>query len=99
MPDALLTLHCARADAQALVEALRDVVRVPIQQLEEVAHGHDYGDADTSEQVAGALRRALLQMVLPEQQVAAAVEAARTSRRRLPFRWHSVAVIASGRFE
>lgn len=99
MAELLLTLHCARLDVEAVVEAVRAVSRVPVHVRDEAVHGRDFGDASTAERVTGELRRAAVELVVAGEDVAAVVEAARTARRRLPVRWHTVAVVASGRIE
>ncbi|QIG79047.1 DUF3240 family protein [Stakelama tenebrarum] len=99
MADVLLTIHCARSDATAIARALRDATGVAVHEIDEAVHGHDFGDADTAEQVSGELRRSLLQLLVSRDHVEPTVEAARTARRRLPIRWHAVAVLASGRCE
>ncbi|PEQ14059.1 hypothetical protein B2G71_00030 [Novosphingobium sp. PC22D] len=99
MADVLLTIHCAPSDATMIARALRDATGVAVHEIGEAVHGHDFGDADTAEQVSGELRRSLLQLLVPQDRVDAALDAARTARRRLPMRWHAVAALASGRIE
>lgn len=99
MPEALLSIHCARSDAANVAQAVRDAAGVAVHEFDQSVHGYDFGDADTAEQVSGELRRSMLQLIVPLEQVEAVVEAARGARRRLPIRWNAVAVLASGRCE
>jgi len=97
MADALLTIHCAAADADMVIEAIRALVPVPVHLREEAVFGRDFGDANTAERVAGTLRRAAIELIVPQHQIDAVIAAAQASRRRLPLRWHAVPLLGSGR--
>jgi len=97
MADVLLTFHCAAQDAEAVIEAVRPLVAVPIHLREEQVFGRDFVDANTAERVAGTLRRAAVELIVAADQLEALVGAAAASRRRLPMRWHATPLIASGR--
>jgi hypothetical protein len=89
MADVLLTVHCARHDAESLALALRSGRRAgPLGRRGRA--GPRLRDAGTGEQVEGLLRAALRLIV---------AEALRrrggggpTARRRAPLRWHAVPV-------
>jgi hypothetical protein len=49
------------------------------------------------ERVAGALARIAITLDIPADQMARALDIATTTRRRLPFRWHTVAILDGGR--
>lgn len=97
MADLLLTVHCARHDAESLALALRAAAGAPVHWAEEVVLGHDYDDAGTGEQVEGLLRRTALRLIVAEARCAAVVAAAQAARRRAPVRWHAVPVHSHGR--
>ena len=54
-------------------------------------------DAQTGERVAGALARVAIELEVPAARVADALDIARNARRRLPFRWRTVAILDGGR--
>ena len=97
MSRVLLTLTCGVADAEAIASALRDTLHVPVHQRAETVLGRDFDDAGTVERVAGALARTAITLDIPADQVSQALDIATTARRRLPFRWHSVAILDGGR--
>jgi len=97
MSRVLLTLTCGVADAEAIASALRDTLHVPVHQRAETVLGRDFDDAGTVERVAGALARTAITLDIPADQVSQALDIATTARRRLPFRWHSVAILNGGR--
>ena len=99
MSRVLLTLICAVGDAEAIAEELRDRFQAPVHLRSEAVLGRDFDDAGTAERVAGSLARAAIDVELDGPDVAAAIEAARTARRRLPFRWRTTAVLDGGRVE
>jgi len=95
----LLTLSAGVADAEAIAAALRDALGVPVHQRAETVLGRDFEDAGTVERVAGALARIAIELTIPAEQVLQALEVATTTRRRLPFRWRTVAALDGGRIE
>jgi hypothetical protein len=95
----LLTFYCARDDGESVVQALSAFSGAPVHCREEAVLGRDFGDALASERVAGTLARLAITLALPDGQADGAVEAVRAARRRLPFRWHSTAIIDGGRVE
>jgi hypothetical protein len=97
MSRVLLTLTCGVADAEAIATALRDSLKAPVHQRAETVLGRDFDDAGTVERVAGALARVAIVLELPADQVPQALRIATDARRRLPFRWHTVAVLDGGR--
>lgn len=99
MSRVVLRLSCAAGDADIIAEVLRDHLHAPVHLRREEVLGRDFDDAATGERVAGSLARAAIEVELAPAQVADAVEAARTARRRLPFRWRTIAVLDGGRVE
>lgn len=99
MSRVLLTLTCATRDADSIARALADLGHGPVHQRAEAVLGRDFGDAATAERVAGALARVTLEIELPVEDTPSAVETARDARRRLPFRWRTVAIVDGGRVE
>ncbi len=97
MADLLLSFQCARRDTDAVVDALRTVVRAPIQIGERTVRGWDYDDATTVEQVSGLLRRALIELIVPADRLDDAVRAVGAAECAQPVRWHALPVAASGR--
>jgi len=97
MSRVLLTVTCGVVDAEAIATSLRDALHVPVHQRAETVLGRDFDDAGTVERVAGALARSAIVLEIAADQVAHALEVATNTRRRLPFRWHSVAVLDGGR--
>jgi|GEM_PF-512670 hypothetical protein len=96
-PALLVSFACGLADAEPLALALREACPGPIHWREERVLGHDYGDADTGELVEGLLRRAVLDLIAPADQLDRLVETARSARCRAPVRWHAVPVHSRGR--
>ncbi|CAN5297807.1 hypothetical protein BH10PSE13_BH10PSE13_15450 [soil metagenome] len=97
MPDVLLTLYCATADADSLIDALRTVTRTPLHMRIETVHGRDFRDAGASEQVTATLDRSAIECVEDEAAITTILETAAAARRRSPLRWHMTPVIARGR--
>jgi len=97
MPDTMLSLHCATADAEIIAAALRTISTAPIHMHNEAVLGRDFADAGLGEQVTGQLRRTCIELLVEDAIVDSLVEAARTCRRRLPVRWHAVSITAQGR--
>lgn len=97
MPDMMLSLHCASADAEIIAAALRTISDAPIHLHDEAVLGRDFGDAGLGEKVTGRLRRTCIELLVEDTMIAELIEAARTCRRRLPVRWHAVSVTAQGR--
>jgi len=93
----VLRFACACADVEPVVDALRTVVATPIHLREEMVRGVDFTDAETAERVAGALRRASVELVLAATEVDGLVDAVSHSRRRLPVRWTVLPVLRQGR--
>lgn len=99
MPDILLTLHCASADTDAIIEAIRGASRAPIHVRAEAVHGRDFADARTAEQVTATLKRSAIECVEDALRIDAIIEAAASAKRRSPVRWHQTPILARGRFE
>lgn len=97
MPDSLLSLHCASADADVIAAALRTISDAPIHLHDEAVLGRDFDDAGLGEKVTGRLRRTCIELLIEDAMVDELIEAARNCRRRLPVRWHIVSVSAQGR--
>jgi hypothetical protein len=97
MPDILLTLHCAAADAEAIGEALRSALETPVHVRTEAVLGLDFSDASTAEQVSARLDRRAVEMVLPQAQVSAALDILGRIRRSGAVRWYTSAVLDKGR--
>ena len=51
----------------------------------------------TPDALTGALARIAITLDIPADQMAWALDIATTTRRRLPFRWHTVAILDGGR--
>ncbi|MEZ0495731.1 DUF3240 domain-containing protein [Sphingomonas sp. IW22] len=99
MTRQLLTIMCAAQDAEAIARALGALTQAPVHQRREAVLGRDFDDAATGERVSGTLARMAVEVELGAAQVADAVAAARDVRRRLPFRWRTVALVDGGRVE
>lgn len=99
MSRVLLTLICGVHDADAIAVALRDLLQLPVHQRREAVLGRDFGDAAALERVAGALARMAVEVELSADRVSEALATAKEARRRLPFRWRTVAIIDGGRVE
>ena len=99
MSRVVLTLFCSVHDGEAVAAALRDRLHLPVHQRREAVLGRDFDDAATGERVAGMLARMAVEVELPGDRVAEAVAAAQAARRRLPFRWRTVAILDGGRVE
>lgn len=99
MSRTLLTLFCGMEDADPIATALRDHARAPVHLRREAVLGRDYADAATAERVAGALDRMAIEVELDATEVDGAIAAAAGTRRRLPFRWRTVAIVQGGRIE
>ena len=97
MTDMLLTFYCAALDRDAIADVLRAATRAPLHLREEQVLGRDFGDARAGEQVRGALRRAVIDMIVEAGMVEQLVKAVTDARRDHPVRWHSVVVSAWGR--
>jgi len=97
MPDILLSLHCASADADIIAAALRTVSDAPIHLRDEAVLGRNFNDADLGEKVTGRLRRTCIELLAEDTMMDDLIEAARTCRRRLPVRWHAVTILTRGR--
>lgn len=97
MTDVQLTFYCAVADRDTLADALRVATRAPLHLREEQVLGRDFGDARAGERVRGALRRAVIDLIVETDMVALLVAAVADARRDHPVRWRSVPVSAQGR--
>lgn len=97
MPDMMLSLHCANADAEIIAAALRTISDAPIHLYDEAVLGRDFDDAGLGEKVTGRLRRTCIELLVEDIMIDELIEAARICRRRLPVRWHAVSVTAQGR--
>jgi hypothetical protein len=93
----LLSFTCSIHDAEPICLALRGVSDAPLHVREEMVRGIDFADAGTAERVTGALRRAAIELTTAVDQVETLVEAAGSSRRRLPIRWRAIPIMAEGR--
>ncbi|WP_420141199.1 DUF3240 family protein [Sphingomonas sp.] len=93
----LLSLACASADVEPIVDALRALYSAPIHVREESVRGLDFADAGTAERVSGALRRSAIELTVDRAEVERLVEAVAGSRRRLPVRWVALPVLQEGR--
>ncbi len=94
-----LTIFCAVQDGEAISAALRDGFHLPVHLRREDVLGRDFGDAETGERVVGTLARMAVDLELASERVADAVAVATDARRRLPFRWRTVAIVDGGRVE
>lgn len=99
MSSVVLTLFCSVHDGETISAALRDCLRLPVHQRREAVLGQDFDDAAAEERVTGMLARMAVEVELPAIRVDEAVAAAQATRRRLPFRWRTVAVLDGGRVE
>jgi len=97
VPDLMLSLHCATADADVIANALRTITDAPIHLHDEAVLGRDFSDAALGEKVTGQLRRTCIELLVEDTMIDDLIEAARTCRRRLPVRWHAVPISAQGR--
>lgn len=97
MSRVVLTLFCGVADGEAIAGALRDCLHLPVHQRREAVLGRDFDDAATGERVAGTLARMAVEVELASERVEEALAAATRTRRRLPFRWRTVAIVDGGR--
>lgn len=95
----VLTVFCAPGDAELLATTLRDLLHAPVHQRHETVLGLDFDDARTGERVAGALDRIAIEVDLPGDRLAEAVEALAAARRRRPIRWRMLDRIDGGRIE
>lgn len=99
MTRVLLTIACADVDAMAIARALRETLAVPVHHRAEAVLGRDFDDAAVVERVAGRLARVALDVEVEADRVQEAIVVARGARRRLPFRWRTVAILDGGRVE
>lgn len=97
MSRVVLTLFCGADDGDAVAAALRDCLHLPVHQRREAVLGRDFDDAATGERVAGTLARVAVEVELAAARVEEALAAATQARRRLPFRWRTVAITDGGR--
>lgn len=97
MADVLLTLHCAEADAEAILDALRRVTQAPLHSRAESVRGRDFGDAGTAEQVTATLRRVAIECIEEEARIETLVAAVAAARRRTSVRWHCTPISSRGR--
>lgn len=97
MSQLLLTLFCGTQDSESIAMALRKCTEKPVQIRPEMVLGRNFDDAGTSEQVSGLLARSTVEVELAPTQLEAALDAATSSRRRLPFRWRTTAILDGGR--
>jgi len=97
MDEVLLTFYCAPPDADSLAGTLRAASGQPVHLRSEIVHGRDFGDALISEQVAGALKRVALALVVARNEAESLVLAADQARRGQPVRWVMTPVLAKGR--
>lgn len=95
--EALLTFYCARADQEAVSEAVREFCRGPVHLRPEQVLGHDFGDAGTAEQVIGELARIAIDVAVARDKADEVIAAVAHCRRKLPVRWHMTPLIARGR--
>jgi hypothetical protein len=97
MAETLLTLHCAEADTESIVDALRLFTDAPLHIRAESVRGRDFGDAGAAEQVTATLRRSAIECIEDEERIPALIEAVGAARRRTSVRWHCTPVTARGR--
>jgi hypothetical protein len=97
MPDMVLSLHCANADAEIIAAALRTISGAPIHLYDEAVLGRDFDDAGLGEKVTGRLRRTCIELLVEDTMIDDLIVAVRICRRRLPVRWHLVPVNRQGR--
>ncbi|HWK35890.1 DUF3240 domain-containing protein [Sphingomonas sp.] len=99
MSRVALTFYCSAHDGEAVAAAVRDRLHLPVHLSRQAVLGRDFGDAGTGERVAGTLTRMAVEVELPDDRVDDALAAATGARRRLPFRWRTVAIVDGGRVE
>lgn len=97
MAEVLLTLHCAEADTESVVDALRAVTQVPLHIRAESVRGRDFGDAGPAEQVTATLKRTAIECIEDEAQIDRLIGAVAAARRRTSVRWHLTLITARGR--
>jgi len=97
MAEVLLTLHCAEADTDSVVDALRSVTHAPLHIRAESVRGRDFGDAGPAEQVTATLRRSAIECIENDAQLDRLIEAVAAARRRTSVRWHLTPISARGR--
>lgn len=97
MDEVLLTFYCVPSDADAVAVCLRTHTAAPVHVHDETVHGHDFGDARVAEQVMGMLKRCAVQLALPQNKVAEAVELIAKMRRAQAVQWMTTPVLARGR--
>lgn len=97
MSRVVLTLFCGVQDGEMVAAVLRDALHLPVHQRREAVLGRDFDDAATGERVAGTLARMAVEVELAAERVGEALAAAEGVRRRLPFRWRTVAILDGGR--
>jgi hypothetical protein len=97
MAEVLLTLHCATADFESIVDALRDITQAPLHIRAENVRGRDFGDADPAEQVTATLKRTAIECIEDEALIARMIEVVSAAKRRSSVRWHLTPVTARGR--
>ncbi|MBA3054915.1 MAG: DUF3240 domain-containing protein [Sphingomonadales bacterium] len=97
MTDVVLTIHCAAADTESLVDAMRTATRAPLHVRAETVHGRDFGDAGPSEQVTATLKRSAIELVEDAAAIDTILQAVGAAKRRSPVRWHQTPVVARGR--
>jgi hypothetical protein len=99
MADILLTIHCATSDTEVLTDAIRSASNAPLHVRAETAHGRDFADARTSEQVTATLKRSAIECVEEASGVEAILRAVGLSNRQFPVRWHQTPILVRGRLE
>lgn len=97
MPDILITFYCAATDSEIVAEALRALTPEPIHLRDEQVLDRDFGNARVAEQVRGALKRAAVEVAVPETEVERLIAAVAAARRSFPVRWQTMPVIARGK--
>jgi hypothetical protein len=99
MSEVLLTLHCATADIESIVDALRCVTQAPLHIRTEDVRGRDFRDAGPAEQVTATLKRTAIECIEDEALIARLIEVVGAAKRRSPVRWHLTPVTARGRIK
>lgn len=97
MPDVLITFYCDRADADLVVDTLRELSKSPLHIDQTQVLGHDFGDALTGELVRGALQRTAIMTIEKEGATKPLVEAVVAARRSKSVRWIITPVLDRGR--
>lgn len=97
MPEVLLTLHCAQADTESIIDALRGITQAPLHTRAENVRGRDFGDAGPAEQVTATLKRTAIECIEDEALIDRLIKVVGTAKRRSPVRWHLTPVTARGR--